>query len=94
MSYTKGPWELSDGSVWAKSPFNARVRIADIRTHAPMNGIDSEANAHLIAVAPEMLEALEALVIRVGELDRDAMAACVLQLDNALKAIKKARCEK
>lgn len=58
-THTPGPWELSGGntSVWAISPPNARVRIADIRQHSPMNGVDNEANARLIAAAPELLEA-------------------------------------
>lgn len=62
MKHTPGPWELSEGetSVWAKSPLNARVRIANIVTHSPMNGIDFQANACLIAAAPSLLEALRA----------------------------------
>lgn len=62
--HTPGPWELSEGntSLWAKSPWNARVRIAEIKRHSPMNGIDSDANARLIAASPELLEALEKTV--------------------------------
>jgi len=63
-NHTKGPWELSEGntSVWAVSPMNARVRIADVKQHSPMNGINNEANARLIATAPDLLEALEGLL--------------------------------
>lgn len=55
-----GPWELSEGntSVWAWSPWNAKVRIANIVKHSPMNGIDHHANAKLIASAPEQHQEL------------------------------------
>lgn len=65
--YTPGPWELSDSSVWGTSPLNARFRIADIRQHSPMNGIDSKANASLIAAAPELLEALRNLLAKADQ---------------------------
>ncbi len=58
-----GPWEISGGDgIWAVSPWNARFRLATVTQPSPMNGIDWEANARLIAAAPELLEALEALV--------------------------------
>lgn len=72
--HTPGPWELSEGntSIWGISPLNARVRLANIQKHSPMNGIDWEANARLIAAAPEMLAALHearAYIDTVIELD-------------------------
>lgn len=62
MKHTPAPWNISDGSIWANSPLNARIRIADIRKHASMNNIDSEANALLIAAAPELLESAKRLL--------------------------------
>jgi len=58
--FTPGPWELSENkmSLWAISPLNARVRIAEIRKHSPLNGIDYCANADLIAASPELYQTL------------------------------------
>jgi len=53
--FTAGPWEASKGAIWAISPWNARVCIASATTFSPMNAIDTEANARLIAAAPELL---------------------------------------
>jgi len=58
-AFTPGPWSVSSGSVWATSQWGARVRIAPVDFHSPMNGIDGNANARLIAAAPEMFEALK-----------------------------------
>lgn len=60
--HTPGPWEYSSGGIWAKSPWNARVRIATVTTFSPMNGIDSDANGHVIETAPELLSSLRAIV--------------------------------
>lgn len=57
--HTPGPWRVSHDGIWARSPWNAEVRIATILRHSPLNGIDSDANARLMAAAPEMLEVLK-----------------------------------
>lgn len=66
-SYTPGPLEISDGSIWGISQFGARVRLANIVKHSPMNGIDSEANGILYAASPELLEALKATLSAMRE---------------------------
>lgn len=57
-NYTKGPWKVEtyrdDLEIWNKS----NVKICDIAI-MHMEEQDNEANAALIASAPEMLEALE-----------------------------------
>lgn len=58
-SYTPGPWSATYDGVWAKTPWNANVRLATITHPSPMNGIDGRANARLICAAPDMLEALQ-----------------------------------
>lgn len=66
--HVQTPWELSDGdtSIWGTSPLNARVRIADIRQHSPMNGIDNKATARLIVRAVNSHEKLLDLVKRIN----------------------------
>lgn len=62
-----GPWEVADGAVWGTSPWNARVRIAQVTHFSPMNGIDSAAHERLIATSPEMFEALEAIEFALSQ---------------------------
>ncbi len=57
-NYTAAPWEVSVGNVWPVHG-NPRVKIATITKPSPFNNIDWEANARLIAAAPELLEALK-----------------------------------
>lgn len=61
-AHTPGPWSVSAGSIWATSQWGARVRIAPVDSHSPMNGIDSAANARLIAAAPDLLAAAKYLM--------------------------------
>lgn len=60
--HTPGPWEYSGGGIWGNSPWNARVRLADITFHNSINGIASDANGRLIAAAPELFDVLVDLV--------------------------------
>lgn len=55
--FTPGPWEYSGCGIWGKSPFNVRVRLADVIFHNAVNGIASHANGLLIAAAPDAHEA-------------------------------------
>lgn len=57
-----GPWEYSGGGIWAKSPWNARVRILYASTFSPMNGVDSTAIGHAAAASPKLYEALAEFV--------------------------------
>jgi len=60
--HTPGPWEASSLGIWAKSPWNARVCLAQAHNFSPMNKVDSAANARLMAAAPDLLDALKAVV--------------------------------
>ena len=65
MSHTPGPWEAAFG--YAKSHGDSREIVrADIESKngtigstKVRPGLDAVANAHLIAAAPDLLEALE-----------------------------------
>ena len=64
--HTSGPWRISSDGIWARSPWNAEVRIATVTICSPMNGIDWQANARLIAAAPDLLEVLGGLADAIG----------------------------
>jgi hypothetical protein len=100
--HTPGPWLLTPRQKpngYDLSGRNSQHFITDI-THYKHDGIcnhiidemneEQEANAHLIAAAPELLEALELMVIKFGtdEIGNDLNHYAVKQ---ANKAIKKAR---
>jgi hypothetical protein len=91
--FTKGEWIFSSGSIWAITPFNARVRIADIHRHSPMNGIDSDGNGQLMAAASELYEALTRLAHDCGNLDNPMVRERIAHetLPQALSALAKAR---
>jgi hypothetical protein len=61
-AHTPGPWQVSNLGIWATSPWNAQVCIASVNRFSPMNGIDCEANAHLIAASPVLLGALNRIL--------------------------------
>lgn len=61
-TWLPGPWQYSSGSIWAITPWNARVRILDVGTLSPMNGVDSTAIGHVAAASPKLYDALAALV--------------------------------
>ena len=55
---TPGPWQISSGNgIWPVSG-NPRVKVADVVTPSPMNGINWQANARAIAALPQCLEAM------------------------------------
>lgn len=60
-SHTPGPWKAQGDTVWTDTP-SIPLRIATITRFAEINGIDTEANAQLIAAAPDVLEACELLL--------------------------------
>lgn len=67
--HTPGPWEW-DGSVWQydeqeEAPWLVQAPWHDVKSKAVLSGsirCNTEADARLIAAAPELLEALQALL--------------------------------
>lgn len=102
-AHTPGPWELAHSHErkghLVTEVYKGRENLASI--HAYENADEAEANARLIAAAPELLEALEALLrdIRVCVCGQDGKLTsinCPLHgaaADRARVAIKKARGE-
>jgi hypothetical protein len=59
MTHTPGPWKASaSGAVFATTPDNDIIGVADCRT-VDTDRFEREANARLIAAAPELLEACQ-----------------------------------
>jgi hypothetical protein len=78
-SYTPGPWQVENGIVhiphktthggsyiYITSPITVRT--------ATMTGNENNANAHLIAAAPELLEACELFVTAIETLGKPSIA--------------------
>ena len=92
--HTPGPWRYEGAEVWATAPmrFNLTTAgtpmIATLCKHEDADGgFPVEANARLIAAAPELLEALEEMV-KAGEFeDWDGRCDCIA---DARAAIAKA----
>jgi hypothetical protein len=84
--YTKGPWIYGvrhDGSKW--------LSIGDYKTGPHYQGdlYASESDAKLICSAPDLLDALQALLERL-QLDCEAKSWFPKEQDDARKAIAKA----
>jgi hypothetical protein len=96
MSHTPGPWHAEFG------PQGGYVISDDERGHTvclrspwPMRMGESEANARLIAAAPDLLSALEALVNGPGEgrVSPSEPDSFERRIDRARRAIAKAKGE-
>jgi len=58
MPYTPGPWTINE--KWPTEVVSAKGAICETDAGAPESVEEMEANARLIAAAPELLEALKA----------------------------------
>lgn len=68
--HTPGPWLLNHNTNWKTNPFSVTVRkygvhsttVANIPTRMTIPPQEQQANARLIAAAPDLLEALQAII--------------------------------
>jgi hypothetical protein len=100
--HTPGPWTVSD---WNQAPSTAVIgsdASCIARTFSPLAGTikDAQANARLIAAAPDLLAALEAhrqvidSMYEDGLIIQDSMPQAYFQAErNADSAIRRARGE-
>ena len=76
MTHTKGPWTAtSEGDAYDISAWDddGTVHIADVCISASKNpDAENEANARLIAAAPELLEALRGITVMFPDMCADA----------------------
>jgi hypothetical protein len=92
-AHTSGPWTV-DGPPWNQIVWSdAENRVCFL---AHTNGLDDDrdiATGHLIAAAPELLDALKSLVYAYGANSAEpemAFKAITAQIDKAAAAIAKA----
>lgn len=91
--YTPGPWEVDEdslrGSSYVAIHGDGWVEFASVVTRMKdgKESPEGRANARLIAAAPDLLEALDALVNMPSDMTAERVAA----LDAARKALTKAR---
>ena len=93
MTHTPGPW-IAVGS-WVEHPNDNLPDICNCdpdamgQGHLRRSNKEIIANAHLIAAAPDLLSALEALVASHADVDNEVAAYNALAM--AMAAINKAR---
>lgn len=92
MEHTPGPWTVTNGNDICGADYPGRGLVARVNVH---RGEDDAANARLIAAAPDMLEALQAIAdghVMYGKVETYSHADVVLAYQElARKAIAKAR---
>ena len=86
--HTPGPWQVSyetDISGFENDPENGCIGLVDV-AHVYMRTVPGrhEANARLIAAAPELLEALAAVVCQYGNPDIHKWMAVINQASAAI----------
>lgn len=90
MNYTKGKWTIKETSASITDPLFSHTDVVSggirIAVAVGIGSDESRANAHLIAAAPDMYEALKAIVdySRDSELfSADVIADAICALDKA-----------
>ena len=91
--HTLGPWEASEGypsDIWHVDMPSRGYSVVVSRAEEDwdMAVEEVQANAHLIAAAPELLDALETLLLST---ERDDMNFRVRAMEAAREAIAKAK---
>jgi hypothetical protein len=99
VEYTKGPWsytKIENDGYHEPAKVLAHDKETLVADCFCLNGLsseESEANARLIAAAPELLEALETCFDNAKLFNRDTDACWVVVRDMCEAAIRKARGE-
>lgn len=76
IQHTPGPWRVQGTGIWGGHADGLERLIAGLWTHY-VGQQQTEANARLIAAAPELLEALKALLSPDAEGDVDMAIAAI-----------------
>ena len=86
--HTPGPWFYDSGAIWSDSQLDPENKPYVFRGEEPLAVVISRnaQDSHLIAAAPQMLEALEAIIKRFQPESHDA-AGCMFKNCELCKAI-------
>ena len=87
--YTPGPWHAGGITVYGGS--GARLTVADTTCSGSMTRAEDEANAQLIAAAPDLLAMLERVLDGVLRLPELPSTLCPLDIEQSRAAINKAK---
>ncbi len=95
VTHTPGPWQNAQLII---EGCNGRLSICDVHDHSSTSEVhtldEAEANAHLIAAAPEMLEALEQIRTLTAYMNASGCGSTLAKLEHlADAAIRKAKGE-
>lgn len=88
--HTAGPWHVVEGDEWTSDIATGEPNTMLVRTVASVNNRrdEAKANKHLIAAAPDLLEALEefraAFSVDYEYFFNGRMAAAVVDAERAL----------
>lgn len=84
--YTQGPWTMDNNTVWDGK------RVSSVIASLPSAGpnFDNLANAKLIAAAPELVEALENLLLFIKITYKDSKYEKFEAIVKAIETLEKA----
>ena len=85
--HTPGPWKAIAAAVYAGRPLSTVVVSGD---HGRLSADEAEANARLIAAAPELLEACKQMLAALDQLHREGLREYHPIADDTRAAIAKA----
>lgn len=91
--HTPGPWFYDSGAIWSDSQLDPENKPYVFRGEEPLAAVISRnaQDSHLIAAAPQMLEALENAVGAMETADNNGAAGLQRAIEMALEAIAAAK---
>jgi hypothetical protein len=94
--HTPGPWNCNRASAAGREIIVSEVSPVDVAvlSHRDKSQSEITANAYLIAAAPDLLNALQAIVKSLADQDDEGMIEHAQQMIDARSAIAKATGEK
>ena len=67
MKHTTGPWKIERDSRGTRRIYAEKIEVARVLSSPKMVNLEVTANFKIIAAAPELLAALEAIILDAGK---------------------------